>query len=409
MDSGRVVPESRGSGLRVSLFTGGPSDPGYAIPLATALAEKDIFVDFIGNDSFERDISLQRGNIQYLNLRGSQDPAAALRSKITRVLRYYRNLIAYAQRTDSKLFHILWPNKFEAFDRTVLNIFYKLNRKKLVFTAHNVNTRKRDGVDSPTNRMTLRAMYSMLDHIFVHTELCREELLREYGVPPRKISVIPHGLNTYVPDMLLSKLEARHSLGVGSDDKVLLFFGQIARYKGLDILVEALRALASSNESYTVIIAGRAKTGSGSYWPQLKAQLQNERIASRVLIRDGFIPEGDIARLFRASDVLILPYRAIYQSGPLFLAYRFGVPVIATRVGSFDRDIVSGVTGLLSRPEDPQDLALAIRSYFASYLYLNGDQSREQIRQIGVERYSWDRVADTTREVYARLLGREGV
>ena len=68
-----------------------------------------------------------------------------------------------------KIFHILWNNKFEFFDRTLLMLYYKLLGKKIVFTAHNVNIRKRDGNDSWLNRFSLKIQYQLVDHIFVHT------------------------------------------------------------------------------------------------------------------------------------------------------------------------------------------------------------------------------------------------
>lgn len=388
--------------MRVSLLTGG-DDPTYAIPLATSLADRGIEVEFIGNDDMQGSASLTRANIQYLNLRGNQDSQAPLHSKLARVLRYYWNLITYTSSTESRLFHILWLNRFELLDRTIVNVFYKLNRKKLVFTAHNVNARKRDGTDTWTNRMSLRAMYSMLDHIFVHTELSKEELVAEYRVVPDKITVIPFGLNTYVPDTPLSRAEARARLGLGEGEKVLLFFGQIAPYKGLDILLEAMKALSSQQYTFRLMIAGKVKSGSEPYWQTLQPWLENDQVRSRILVNDKFIPDDDVPILFRAADVLILPYRAIYQSGPLSLAYRFGVPVIATRVGSFDRDVIPDVTGLLCEPDSPHDLARAIRRFFESELHLNRDHTQKRIREIGVERYSWDRIARETVEVYARL------
>jgi D-inositol-3-phosphate glycosyltransferase len=388
--------------MRVSLLTGG-DDPNYAIPLATSLAERGVDVEFIGNDDMASADSLKRANIQYLNLRGNQDPQAPLHSKIARILRYYQNLLAYTARTESDLFHILWLNKFELLDRTLLNLFYKLHRKKLVFTAHNVNMCKRDGNDTWTNRTTLTAMYSLLDHIFVHTEQSKEELVHDHHVAPDKISVIPFGLNTYVPDTLLSRSEARMSLGIGEMDTVLLFFGQIAPYKGLDLLLEALKILSVRQQNYLLIIAGRAKPGSEPYWQALKSRLERDPARSRILVKDNFIQDNTVPVFFSAADALILPYRAIYQSGPLSLAYRFGVPVIATRVGCFDRDVIPEVTGLLCEPDDSRDLARAIRRYFESDLYLNSDQTQKRIKEIGLEKYSWDRISQTIAEVYARL------
>jgi D-inositol-3-phosphate glycosyltransferase len=388
--------------MRVSLLTGG-HDPHYAIPLAAALADAAIHVEFVANDTMETEQGLKHPEISYVNLRGSQDPRAPLRVKVARVLRYYWKLVSYTQRTESKIFHVLWLNKFEWFDRTVLNIFYRLSGKKLVFTAHNVNAHKRDGADTWLNRMMLRAMYALFDHVFVHTEPSKAELVGDFGVDPTKVTVIPYGLNTHVPDTTLSRNEARAHLGLGEDEKILLFFGLIAPYKGLDILVDAMSLLDSQKPNCRLVIAGRAKVGSQQFWTTLKSQLAHEPLCSRVTVVDGYIPDRDIPVLFRAADALVLPYRAIYQSGPLSLAYRFGVPVIATRVGAFDRDIIPDVTGVLCEPESPLDLARAIEWYLRSNMYLNRDVTEKRIREIGLERYSWDQITRTISGVYARL------
>ena len=397
-----MMGAQRGKSLQVSLLTGG-DDPTYAIPLATALADQGVHVEFVGNDEMARSERLKRAAIDYVNLRGSQDPRAPIGAKIARILRYYARLLTYARRTDSRLFHILWFNKFELVDRTLLNSFYKLMGKKLVFTAHNVNTQKRDGQDTWLNRVTLRVLYALLDHIFVHTELSRVELVRDYRVSPHKITVIPFGLNTLVPDTTLSKVEARAVFGLGAEEKVILFFGQIAPYKGLDLLVEALESLASSQPDCRLIIAGRAKPGAEPYWRALQSRLASDRLRGRALVKDGFIPAEEVPILFMAADALALPYRAIYQSGPLSLAYRFGVPVIAASVGSFPHDVIPDVTGFLCEPENPGDLARTIRRYFDSALYFKSDQTRKRIQEIAHERYSWDQIARTIAGIYARL------
>jgi D-inositol-3-phosphate glycosyltransferase len=387
--------------MRVSLLTGA-DDPGYAIPLAGSLAQRGIQIEFIGNDEMEGASGLRSANIEYLNLRGSQDSRARLPYKMARVLRYYQRLVCYASRTEATLFHILWLNKFEVLDRTILNMFYKLKRKRLVFTAHNVNVRTRDGNDTWVNRTSLRAMYALLDHIFVHSEPWKDELVHEYGVQPSKVSVIPFGVNTYVPETPLSKWEARRVLGLTEAERVLLFFGQIAPYKGLDVLLEALRILSGEPQPCTLIIAGRAKPGRLAYWQALKAGLERDA-RLRVLVKDTHIPNDTVSIFFRAADALILPYRSIYQSGPLSLAYRFGLPAIATRVGAFRGDVIPDVTGLLCEPEDPGDLARAIRQYFAGDLYHDGERTHQHIREIAAERYSWDRISGTISQVYAGL------
>ena len=102
-----------------------------------------------------------------------------------------------------------------------------------------------------------------------------------------------------------------------------------------------------------------------------------------------------------------MPYKHIFQSGPLFLAYKFGLPVIATNVGAFKDDIVEGETGLLCRPEDPEDLSRAINEYFQSDLYENLSTKKAQIIRHANERHSWSIAGEKIAAVYGRLSGKE--
>ena len=85
-----------------------------------------------------------------------------------------------------------------------------------------------------------------------------------------------------------------------------------------------------------------------------------------MLLRAEYIPDEETELYFKAADVLVLPYRHIYQSGVLFLGYSFGLPVLAADVGTLKDEIIEGKTGFVFRPEDPVDLASAIERYFAA-------------------------------------------
>jgi glycosyltransferase involved in cell wall biosynthesis len=102
----------------------------------------------------------------------------------------------------------------------------------------------------------------------------------------------------------------------------------------------------------------------------------------------------------------VLPYLRIFQSGVLFLAYNFGLPVIASNVGSLKKDVVEGKTGFVCKPRDPADLANTIETYFSSPLYRQLETFRKDIQTFANEKYSWTRVGEITRSVYASLLGR---
>ena len=107
---------------------------------------------------------------------------------------------------------------------------------------------------------------------------------------------------------------------------------------------------------------------------------------------------------FKAADVLIVPYVHIFQSGVPFLAYSFGLPVIATDVGSLREDIIEGRTGFVCQPEDSSALARTIDKYFESELFRDLENRRFEIKEYANERYSWNKVAAITTAVYSNLL-----
>src|SRR5277367_6760753 len=137
--------------IAVALLTGGGDKP-YAFGLATELISKGASLDIIGSDDLDCP-EFHVAGVNFLNLRGDQETDVSLARKVLRIVKYYLRLIRYAAGAKPRVFHILWNNKFEWFDRTVLMIFYRLLGKKLVLTLHNVNASKRDSKDSLFNRI----------------------------------------------------------------------------------------------------------------------------------------------------------------------------------------------------------------------------------------------------------------
>jgi len=388
--------------LKAALLTGGFDRP-YVFGLATALSSPNVGLEIIGSDDTDGPEMHSTPNLRFLNLRGSKTQATFVR-KMFRVLTYYARLIRYAATSQPKIFHILWNNKFQFFDRTVLMLYYRLLGKKVVFTAHNVNAGKRDLNDSLLNRLTLRAQYRLADHIFVHTAKMKDELLEEFGVREGRVTVIPFGINNSVPDTELTTGEARRRLGIQPGEKTILFFGSIRPYKGLDSLVAAFRQLATCHQEVRLMIAGKPHEDAEMHWAQIQEQIAGDANRERITATAQYIPDSDTEVYFKASDVLVLPYKHVFQSGVLFLAYSFGLPVIATDVGSIAEDLVPGRTGFLCRPGDPADLARAIEEYFDSDLFDNLARRRPEIKQFASERHSWDGIAGTTQKQYADLL-----
>jgi glycosyltransferase involved in cell wall biosynthesis len=229
------------------------------------------------------------------------------------------------------------------------------------------------------------------------------ELVSEFGVAETKASVIPFGVNSTVPNTALAAAEARRQLGLGERDKTLLFFGNIAPYKGLEFLVAAFIEIAKKDSGYRLIIAGRPK-GSEAYWEQLQATIARSGVNDRVIQKIEYVPDAQTEVYFKAADVLVLPYVHVFQSGVLFLGYNFGLPVIAADVGSLKEEIVEGKTGFVFQAGNIVALALAIENYFAGDLYRELNSRRREIQDFANERYSWGKVAAITTAVYSKWL-----
>jgi glycosyltransferase involved in cell wall biosynthesis len=387
----------------VAVLTGGFDRP-YALGLSVALASKGLRLDVIGSDEVDSPEMHTTRGLTFLNLHRGWPVHATVVVKAILVMAFYARLIRYCATAEPRVFHILWNNKATLFDRTVLMLIYKIFGKKIALTAHNVNAGRRDGTDSLLNRITLSIQYLLVDHIFVHTDQMRNELIGEYGISSRRISVIPFGINNAVRQTALTAADARDRLGLDGRDRVILFFGNIRPYKGLQYLVEAFEILTTKGDcSYRLIIAGQPIRSCAEYWDDISKRISRGITKDRVLKAIEYIPDNDTELYFKAADLSVLPYTHIYQSGVLLLGYSFGLPAVATDVGSFREEILEGGTGFVCAPRDPAGLARTIEAYFRSDLYRCLDRKRQDIREYAQRRYSWDVVGDMTMTVYATL------
>lgn len=361
-------------------------------------------LDVIGGTEVDSPEMHNTPNLTFLNFHGDPRQQTGLSGRLARLAAFYLCLLRYAATTNAGIFHILWNGKLQYFDRTFLMLYYKLLGKKVVFTAHNVNAGKRDGNDSFLNRLTLKSQYRLSDHIFVHTEKMKSELIQEFGVRDKAITVIPFGLNNSVPDTSLTPDEAKQKLGVAPEDKSVLFFGAIRPYKGLEHLVAAFQLVSRDRADYRLIIAGEPKKDSMQYLEQIQKSIAADSSRDRIIQKLEFIPDEETELYFKAADVVVLPYTLVFQSGVLFLGFSFGLPAIATDVGSFRDDIIAGETGYVSPSVEPQALAATITKYFASPLYSELRERRAKIRDFARSHNSWDVAGAEICKVYDRLL-----
>ena len=185
----------------------------------------------------------------------------------------------------------------------------------------------------------------------------------------------------------VSKDEARKKLGIDIRDKIILFFGFIRKYKGLDILLEAMPLLNSAtNKQQTIklLVAGEFYEDAKPYQEQIK-QLG---IQDNLILRTDFIPDSEVKYYLCAADAVIQPYRSATQSGVTPLAYHFEKPMIVTNVGSLPTLVPHEKVGLVCEPQ-PAPLAAAITRYFEL-----GEQYFIPHLRTEKEKYSWHNIVD---------------
>ena len=144
--------------------------------------------------------------------------------------------------------------------------------------------------------------------------------------------------------------------------------------------------------------------GFESYMQDVRRAIAEGEGADRVRCELEYIPDSETEVYFKAADVVVLPYKNIFESGVVFLAYRFGLPVIASDVGSFREELTDSGAGSVFEQGNPASLAETLGAFFQSGLYKNAASHRQRIREYGNAHHSWQIVGKITDRVYSDLL-----
>lgn len=185
---------------------------------------------------------------------------------------------------------------------------------------------------------------------------------------------------------------ARKKLNIPEDKNVLLFFGFIRAYKGLDILIQALQYLS---EDYLLLVAGEMYGDFAQY----RRVIEATETASKIKLFVRYINDGEVPLFFSAADVAVLPYKSATQSGIAQIAFHFHLPLIATDVGGLAEAVEDGVTGLLAHSLESEALAAKIKYYFEKDLKNRFSQAVEKESH----KYSWTAFVEKLLDLYNRL------
>lgn len=239
----------------------------------------------------------------------------------------------------------------------------------IVYLCHNVVEHE----TASWRRALTKRVLGRADGFVVHTESEREQLEHMLGVAQVEVHPIP----VFESFPRVAGTEPReHALE-------LLFFGFVRPYKGLDVLAEAMRLVDPSLDVRLTVV--------GEFWSgaaDLRSRLEQDA-TGRVEVVPRYVSEREAAQFFGRSDVVVLPYRSATGSAVVALAYHFGVPVIASRIGGLPDVVVPGRTGFLVDPESPSELAAAIEDAATCDL----DAMSREVDALVAERMSWTGLA----------------
>jgi glycosyltransferase involved in cell wall biosynthesis len=254
-------------------------------------------------------------------------------------------------------------------------------RRPIVLTAHDVLARE----PRPGQLRAQARLYRRADAVIVHSRHGAERLY-ELDAHPATVFVIPHGAFTHLAEQPHEQPLPEELAAV--ERPVVLCFGLIRPYKGIDVLLAAWRGI----EDAELWIVGLPKLDLA---PLRAAAPPGVRFVPR------FVADEQIPAFFRRADLVVLPYREIDQSGVLFTALAFGAPLLLSAVGGFPEVAATGAAELVP-PGDPGALHAALARLLAD------PAARERLaaaaRQAAATDYSWDRVAELHRHVYRALL-----
>jgi glycosyltransferase involved in cell wall biosynthesis len=257
-----------------------------------------------------------------------------------------------------------------------------------VLTAHDILPRE----PRPGQVAAQRRLYERVDAVVVHSGHGRGRLVDELGIDPARVHVIPHGAFAHLAaPSPAGRAELPPELADADPAKpVVLFFGLLRPYKGLDVLLDAWRGIGDAE----LWVAGG---------PRMDTSALRAAAPPGVRFVERFIGDEEIAALFRRASLAVLPYREIEQSGVLFTALAFGTPLVLSAVGGFPEVAATGAAELVA-PGDAAALHATLVRLLAD------DAARARLaaaaREAAATTYAWDAIARRHLELYATLAGR---
>lgn len=263
----------------------------------------------------------------------------------------------------------------------------------IVLTVHNVSAHE----NRVLHWISTKFLLKLTNHVIVHTSAGKNNLARRYGYDKSQITVLRHGLLKPLADReSQSKASARRLLGLPQSKSLILFFGNIRRYKGLDTLLKAMRRVVDADREAVLVVAGMPWKGGD--W--IKRMTRELKLENHVVLRLQFIHPDKLPLYFESADVVALPYSHFdAQTGVGLYTLYFEKPVVVTRVGGLPDLVLDD--SVVVPPKNSRALAEAILKVVGNPTFMAklGEDSKTLKGEMG-----WEKITEQTGEVYEALL-----
>jgi D-inositol-3-phosphate glycosyltransferase len=248
-----------------------------------------------------------------------------------------------------------WQPFFGASMYAISRLLQPLYRHKILFITENVISHEARFIDRLLTRIGLRHAAKFL----AFSQKVVDDLAPYRQQQPIFRSELPI-FNWYKKALFADIQTAKAQLGFAPNDIVLLFFGYVRHYKGLDILIHAFAQLVAKNLHYKLLVCGEFYDD-----PAIYTDIINELgIVDKVKIVNEYIPNEAVTRYFELADLVVQPYRSATQSGILNIAYGCSKPVVVTNVGGLQEFVTDGETGIIVAAGNPDAVVAGVERYF---------------------------------------------
>ncbi|HUD44574.1 MAG TPA: glycosyltransferase [Patescibacteria group bacterium] len=272
--------------------------------------------------------------------------------------------------------------------------------KKLIFTLHDVMPFE----ESKKLTKLLKAFYGLADYFTVGNEDEKRRLMKYFEIHEDKIAIIPHGIYNLFNRNLYTPQIAKNFVGLPANKQIILFFGFLREYKGLEYLIKAAKIMTKKNNDFVIYVVSGLKFTPKPLLEESLQLINKLGLQDNFMLNFNYLDSLELEIIFKASDIVALPYARVSQSGVERMAFGFSKPVMITDVFS-DKTWINKKAGLVAISEDPQSIADKLLQ-----LISNPQEAKEYGiygNKYCLEHFNWDKIAEKYFEVFEKLSSNE--